>query len=85
MSKQFAIIGMGRVGASLVGTLDALDNDVLGIDHDEDLIQDFSVELPSASVVAADATEPAVLRDLGLEMFDGAAVVIGENIQARCS
>src|SRR3712207_2213398 len=72
---------MGRVGASLVRTLDSLGHDVLGIDCDEDRIQDLSDELPGASLVAADATEDSVLRDLGLDQFDGAAVVIGESIQ----
>jgi trk system potassium uptake protein TrkA len=81
LSKQFAVIGMGRVGASLVRTLDSLGHNVLGIDCDEDRIQDLSDELPGASLVAADATEDSVLRDLGLEQFDGAAVVIGESIQ----
>lgn len=82
MSKQFAVIGMGRVGASLVKTLDSLGHDVLGIDCDGDRIQDLSDELPGASLIAADATEDSVLRDLGLDRFDGAAVVIGESIQA---
>jgi trk system potassium uptake protein len=72
---------MGRVGASLVRTLDFLGHDVLGIDCDGDRIQDLSYELPGASLIAADATEDSVLRDLGLEQFDGAAVVIGESIQ----
>ena len=82
MSKQFAVIGMGRVGASIMRTLESLGHDVLGIDHDQGLIQDLSAELPNAHLVAADATEPMVLRDLGLEHFDGAAVVIGEDIAA---
>ncbi|CAN5132279.1 TrkA family potassium uptake protein [soil metagenome] len=82
MSKQFAVIGMGRVGASLVRTLDSLGHDVMGVDCDEDLIQNLSDDLPNAHLVAADATENPVLRDLGLEQFDGAAVVIGENVEA---
>jgi trk system potassium uptake protein TrkA len=65
----------------LVRTLDFLGHDVLGIDCDGDRIQDLSDELPGASLIAADATEDSVLRDLGLEQFDGAAVVIGESIQ----
>ncbi len=73
---------MGRVGASIVRTLGSLGHDVLGIDCDEDLIQDLSAELPGANLIVADATEGTVLRDLGLEHFDGATVVIGENIQA---
>jgi trk system potassium uptake protein len=82
LSKQFAVVGMGRVGASLVRTLESLGHDILGIDCDEDRIQDLSDEVPNANLVAADATEDSVLRDLGLEQFDGAAVVIGESIQA---
>src|ERR671917_928813 len=72
---------MGRVGASLVRTLESLGHDVLGVDCDGDRIQDLSDDLPGASLVAADATEDSVLRDLGLDRFDGAAVVIGESIQ----
>jgi trk system potassium uptake protein TrkA len=73
---------MGRVGASLVRTLEALGHDVLGLDCDEELIQDLSLELPRAHLITAEVTESMVLRDLGLEHFDGAAVVIGESIQA---
>jgi trk system potassium uptake protein TrkA len=79
MSKQFAVIGLGLVGRSLVRTLRDLGHDVLGIDHDEDLIQDLSNELPDVNLVTADGTEPQVLQDLGLEQFDGAAVTIGEG------
>lgn len=82
MSKQFAVIGMGRVGASLAATLDSLDHAVLGIDSDEERIQDLSAEMPGVNLVSADATEGHVLQDLGVAQFDGAAVVIGENIQA---
>jgi trk system potassium uptake protein TrkA len=79
LSKQFAVIGLGLVGRSLVTTLHSLGHDVLAIDHDEDLIQDLSNELPDVDLVTADATEAQVLRELGLEQFDGAAVTIGEG------
>lgn len=65
-----------------MSTLESLGHDVLGIDCDEGRIEDLATELPGANVVTADATEPTVLRDLGVEQFDGAAVVIGESIQA---
>jgi trk system potassium uptake protein len=52
---------------------------VLAIDNNQDLIQDLSNELPDVDLVTADATEAQVLRDLGLEQFDGAAVTIGEG------
>jgi trk system potassium uptake protein TrkA len=70
---------MGLVGRSLVKTLHSLDHDVLAIDNNQDLIQDLSNELPDVDLVTADATEAQVLRDLGLEQFDGAAVTIGEG------
>ena len=75
---------MGLVGTSLIRTLDSLGHEVLGVDRNEDLIQDCSDELPNVHLVAADATERTVLRDLGLEEFDGAAVTIGEgNVEAN--
>jgi trk system potassium uptake protein TrkA len=70
---------LGLVGRSLVRTLRDLGHDVLGIDHDENVIQDLSNELPDVHLVTADGTEPHVLQDLGLEHFDGAAVTIGEG------
>jgi trk system potassium uptake protein len=79
MSKQFAVIGLGLVGRSLVRTLRDLGHDVLAIDHDEDLIQDLSNELPDVDLVTADGTESHVLQELGLNHFDGAAVTIGEG------
>lgn len=80
--KQYAVIGLGRIGSSLLATLVSMGHDVLGIDCDEDLVQDRSAEVPKATLVTADAAEGTVLRDLGLESFDGAAVMIGEHIQA---
>jgi trk system potassium uptake protein TrkA len=82
MSRQFVVIGLGRLGASMIRTLDSLGHGVLGIDSDEDRIQELSEELPNAHLVAADATEANVLRDLDVQQFDGAAVVIGEDMEA---
>jgi len=55
---------------------------VLGIDANEDLIQELSGQYPEAHLVAADATDESVLRDLNVGQFDGAAVVIGEDMEA---
>jgi trk system potassium uptake protein TrkA len=82
MSRQFVVIGLGRLGSAMIGTLISLGHEVLGIDFDEDLIQDLSGEFPDAHLVAADATDESVLRDLNIGQFDGAAVVIGENMEA---
>jgi trk system potassium uptake protein TrkA len=82
MSRQFVIIGLGRLGSAMLDTLLSLDHEVLGIDFDENVVQDLSGEYPQAHLVTADATEASVLRDLNVGQFDGAAVVIGENMEA---
>ena len=82
MSRQFVIIGLGRLGTAMIGTLEHLGHEVLGIDMDEELVQDLSGDYPNAHLVAADATDESVLRDLNVGHFDGAAVVIGENMEA---
>jgi trk system potassium uptake protein TrkA len=82
MSRQFVIIGLGRLGSAMLDTLLSLDHEVLGIDLDEDVTQELSGEYPRAHLVTADATEESVLRDLNVAHFDGAAVVIGEDMEA---
>jgi trk system potassium uptake protein len=79
MSRQFVVVGLGRLGIAMVGTLHSLGHDVLGIDMREDVIQELADDLPNAHLVAADATDEDVLRGLNVESFDSAAVVIGEN------
>lgn len=79
MSRQFAVIGLGRLGISMLRTLDSLGHDVLGIDERQDLIQHLAEELPNAHLIAADATDEDVLRGFNLDAFDAAAVMIGEN------
>lgn len=83
MTRQYVVVGLGRVGASLVATLVEMGHEVLGIERREDIVQDLAAEVPSAHLVQTDdITEPDVLRGLGVEHFDGAAVTIGEDIEA---
>ncbi len=82
MSRQFVIIGLGRLGTAMISTLESLGYDVMGMDLDEELIQDLARDFPNAHLVAADATDEDVLRDLNVGQFDAAAVVIGESMEA---
>ena len=82
MSRQFVIIGLGRLGSAMISTLESLGYDVLGIDSDEELVQDLAGDFPNAHLVAADATDEDVLKDLNVGQFDASAVVIGENMEA---
>jgi trk system potassium uptake protein TrkA len=80
MMKQFAVIGLGRFGSSLSRELMKLECEVLGIDLDEQVVQDLSEEL--THVVVADATDEEALRSLGIRNFDCVIVAIGDDIQA---
>jgi trk system potassium uptake protein TrkA len=82
MGRHFVIIGLGRLGSAMIATLDSLGHEVLGIDNDEELVQELSEEFPNATLVAADATDESTLRNLNVAHFDAAAVVIGENLEA---
>lgn len=80
MSKQFAVIGLGRFGSSVASELYQLGNDVLAIDISEDRVQENIENV--TQVVEADATDEATLKSLGISNYDVVVVAIGENIQA---
>src|SRR5215217_1575605 len=79
MIRQFVVVGLGRLGISMVGTLDSLGHEVLAVDRSESVIQDLAEDLPNVNLVAADATDEDAMRGLNVEGFDAAAVMIGEN------
>ncbi len=79
MSRQFVVVGLGRLGISMVGTLDSLGHEVLAIDKREDVIQRLADDLPNVHLVTTDATDEDAMRGLNIRDFDAAAVMIGEN------
>ena len=82
MRRQIVVVGLGRIGSAMMETLVSLGHEALGLDNREDIVQNVAADLPGAHVIAADATDEDVLRDLNVEGFDAAAVVIGENVEA---
>jgi trk system potassium uptake protein TrkA len=79
MNRQFVVVGLGRLGISMVATLDSLGHEVLAIDKSESVIQSLADDLPNVHLVATDATDEDAVRGLNVEDFDAAAVMIGEN------
>lgn len=79
-SNQFVIVGLGRFGSSIGRELIQLGYEVLGIDRDEEKVQELSSVL--THVVMADATEEETLRSIGARNFDCGVVAIGDDIQA---
>lgn len=78
--KQVTVVGLGRFGSRIARTLYQLGHDVMSIDQDEARVQQMMGEVTYA--VRGDATNEAVLRELGVHNFDVAIVAIGSNVQA---
>ncbi|WP_428908803.1 potassium channel family protein [Niallia sp. Krafla_26] len=80
MKKEFAVIGLGRFGGSICLTLAEQGIEVMGIDIDEDRVNEFS-SIASHAVVG-DTTDEKVLKSIGIRNFDHVIVAIGDDIQA---
>lgn len=80
MKKQVLILGLGRFGISLATALFNMGHDVMAIDDDEKRVQNMSSQITHA--VQADATDEAVLKELGVGNFDVAIVTMGLAIQS---
>ncbi|MHC1746021.1 MAG: TrkA family potassium uptake protein [Negativicutes bacterium] len=79
--KQFAVIGLGRFGASVAMTLLKMGYEVLAIDSNPEQVQKFSDAI--THVVQADTTDENALKELGIRNFDTVVVAIGADIQAN--
>ncbi len=80
MRKEFAVIGLGRLGGSIVKELVSLGAHVMAIDISQDKVDDYA-QIATQAVVA-DTTDEAVLQSLGIKHFEHVVVAIGENIQS---
>jgi trk system potassium uptake protein TrkA len=79
--QEFAIIGLGRFGASLALTLIEMGHTVLAIDQDPELVQTLADDL--GQTVALDATDEAALRSVGIQSFETAVVAIGADFESN--
>jgi trk system potassium uptake protein TrkA len=76
---DFAVIGMGRFGSSVVRTLHEMGHHVLAMDKDEDALR--RVTDYATHAVQIDATDPEALRAVGITNFDAVIVSIGADVQ----
>jgi trk system potassium uptake protein TrkA len=79
-ADSVAVVGLGRFGSALAIELMASGTEVLGIDTDEDLVQNHNGLLTQA--VRADSTKEEALRQLAVDEFDRVVVAIGDDVQA---
>lgn len=79
-SDAVLVIGLGRFGSSIAEALDRLGHEVLAIDRNSSLVQDWSGRL--THVVEADSTNEESLRQVGAADFSVAVVGIGTSVEA---
>ncbi|HDP36486.1 MAG TPA: TrkA family potassium uptake protein [Candidatus Atribacteria bacterium] len=77
--KQFIVLGLGRFGSSVATTLVELGHEVLGVDNDEERVNELKDKITQA--VQADITDERVLKELGVKNFDTAIVGIGSDLE----
>jgi trk system potassium uptake protein len=79
-NQSVLVIGLGRFGAATASQLGRLDREVMGIDTDENLVQQWAEQVTHA--VQADARSLDALRQIGAEEFSAAIVAVGSSIEA---
>ena len=78
--KSILVIGMGRFGRHLAKKMLELGNDVMIVDKDASVIEQYSTMFTDSQI--ADCTNENVLRALGVNHFDICFVAIGDDFQS---
>lgn len=78
--RQFGVIGLGRFGSSVAKVLSEEGHQVLGVDIDEEVVQEASGYVTQS--VQLDATDEKALRSIGMDNVDVAVVGVGDKIEA---
>ncbi|MCM3568902.1 TrkA family potassium uptake protein [Neobacillus mesonae] len=80
MANQFAVIGLGRFGLNLAQKLFESGQDVLGLDVNEERVEEAQGYVTHALI--ADSTDEEAMKSVGIRNFDTVIVAIGNDIQA---
>ena len=78
--KSIAVFGLGRFGMSLATNLYTYGVDVLAVDKDVKLIDSVSDKVTYA--VAAELSDPAAVKELGIGQMDTVVVAMGTDLEA---
>jgi len=78
--KQFAVLGLGRFGGSLVKEFHDLGTEVLAVDKDIDKVNEMAQY--STAAVQANTMDEITLKNLGIRNFDLVFVSFGDDIEA---
>lgn len=78
--RQFAVLGLGRFGISVVTTLVNAGYEVIAVDVDEEKVNEIADEVTYA--IRADVTEPGVLENIGIKNVDAVVVAMAADLGA---
>lgn len=78
--KTFAVLGLGKFGASVAVTLARAGAEVLAVDQDEEIVGSIADRVTHA--IQADVCDTDVVRTFGLSNMDGVIVAITESMNA---
>lgn len=73
------VIGLGRFGSAVAITLDRIGREVLAVESDPRLVEQWSGRIP---IVEADAANPEALEQLGAAEFHTAVVGVATSLEA---
>lgn len=77
---NFAVLGLGRFGMSIVQTLSSYDMNILACDWEETKLQQATEY--ATHVIQADLSDETALGRLGLGNFDAVILAMGEDFEA---
>lgn len=78
--KSILLIGLGRFGKNIAIQLNKLGHEVMGIDHNEDRVNEAVDIVTDAQI--GDSTNEAFLRSLGVRNYDICFVTISNDFQS---
>ena len=78
--KSVLLIGLGNFGKHIALQLNQLGHQVMGVDHNEDRVNDAMDIVTNAQI--GDSTNEDFLRTLGIDNYDVCIVAIGGNFQS---
>jgi len=78
--KSILLIGLGNFGKHIASQLNQLGHQVMGVDHNEDRVNDAMDLVTNAQI--GDSTNTEFLRSLGIDNYDVCIVAIGDDFQS---
>ncbi|MFE4046770.1 potassium channel family protein [Priestia sp. YIM B13490] len=79
MKKQFAVLGLGNFGGTLVEEFSKMDVEVIAVDKDEEVVNKYADK--ATYVAQANAIDENALKAIGISNIDYAIVSFGDDIE----